>query len=353
MTPSTWHRLLMLASLVAITLAAPLHAAQHVNLLLYHHVNADTPRSTSLSPKEFAAHMAYLHDQGYHVVDLAQAINKIKAGQELPDKSIAITFDDAWRSIYDNALPIMEKYNYPFTVFVNTDPIDERNKMSMTWDMLRELKQRGGILANHTSDHDYLVRKPNYNQDWLQSTLNNIQAAQQRLEDETGPTPKWLAYPYGEYNLPLKQALKERGYIAFGQQSGGIAAFSDWQALPRFPAAGPYSNLKTLKLKLASQPMPVDYKAFAKTVVRTDLDDINPPVLSVTMLNQEKKGVRDQVRCFILGTAETPAWQDKQHWQISAAKALPAGRSRYNCTSPIWGQSNYYWLSQQWLIYQQ
>lgn len=353
MTSSALRHLFLLASVTALSLATPLHAAQHVNVLLYHHVNADTPRSTSLSPEEFAGHMAYLHEQGYQVVDLGEAMDLIQAGQELPEKSVAITFDDAWRSIYDNALPSMEKYDYPYTVFVNTDPIDERNKMSMTWDMLRELKQRGGTLANHTTDHDYLVRKPTYDQDWLQSTLDNIESAQQRLEDETGDTPKWLAYPYGEYNLQLKQALKERGYIGFGQQSGGIAAFSDWQALPRFPAAGPYSNLKTLKLKLASQPMPVDYQAFAETVVRVDQDDTNPPVLSVNMLNQEKKGVRDQVRCFILGSAETPDWQDKQHWQISAAKALPAGRSRYNCTSPIWGQSNYYWLSQQWLIYQE
>ena len=353
MTFSTLRHLLVLASVAALSLSTPLYAAQHVNVLLYHHVNADTPRSTSLSPGEFAAHMAYLHDQGYHVIDLGEAIDLIQAEQELPEKSVAITFDDAWRSIYDNALPIMEKYDYPYTVFVNTDPIDERNKMAMTWDMLRELKQRGGTLANHTTDHDYLVRKPTYDQDWLQSTLDNIESAQQRLIDETGDTPKWLAYPYGEYNLQLKQALKERGYIGFGQQSGGIAAFSDWQALPRFPAAGPYSNLKTLKLKLASQPMPVDYQAFAETVVRVDHDDTNPPVLSVNMLNQERKGVRDQVRCFILGSAETPTWQDKQHWQVSADNALPSGRSRYNCTSPIWGQSNYYWLSQQWLIYQE
>ena len=188
MTFSALRHLFLLVSATALSLATPLHAAQHVNVLLYHHVNADTPRSTSLSPEEFAGHMAYLHEQGYQVVDLGEAIDLIQAGQELPEKSVAITFDDAWRSIYDNALPIMEKYDYPYTVFVNTDPIDERNKMSMTWDMLRELKQRGGTLANHTTDHDYLVRKPTYDQDWLQSTLDNIESAQQRLEDETGDT---------------------------------------------------------------------------------------------------------------------------------------------------------------------
>ena len=341
----------LFVSTAALTLSTATLAADHFNTLLYHHVSDVTPRSTSLSPDEFAAHMAYLHDNNYAVVDLGEAISAVQAGMPLPEKSIVITFDDAWKNIYTNALPILEKYAYPYTIFVNTDPIDQGNRFAMTWDMLRDVKQRGGTLANHTSDHDYLVRKPEYNEQWLNDALANIDNAQQRLEDETGPTPKWLAYPYGEYNLTLKQALKDQGYIAFGQQSGGIAKFSDWQALPRFPAAGPYANLKSLKLKLASQPMPVDYAAFPEPVVRTDQGNANPPVLTATMLKQEKKGVRQQLRCFILGAAKSPEWSDTTHWQISADKALPEGRSRYNCTAPIWGQKNYYWLSQQWLIY--
>ncbi|MDP6968304.1 MAG: polysaccharide deacetylase family protein [Gammaproteobacteria bacterium] len=343
------HALRLFAILYAI--AFPVQAAQHINVLLYHHVSANTPPATSVSPDTFAGHMQYLHEHGYQVIDLGQALSLIQAKQELPANSVAITFDDAWRNIYTNALPIMEEYNYPFTVFVNTDPVDQNNGMAMTWDMLRDIKQRGGTLANHTRDHDYLVRKADYNQQWLADTLANIDFAQQRLQTETGSTPRWLAYPYGEYNQALKQALKARGYLAFGQHSGGIAAFSDWQALPRFPAAGPYSNLKTLRLKLASQPMPVDYQALPDTVIRLDQAANNPPTLSVKMLQQEKKGVRDQLRCFILGTAQTPTWQSQQHWQVSAAQALPSGRSRYNCTAPVWGQNNYYWLSQQWLVY--
>lgn len=341
----------LLASSVALLVATTGHAADHFNALLYHHVSDVTPRSTSLSPAEFAAHMAYLKDNDYTVVDLGEAIHAVQTGQALPDNSIVITFDDAWKNIYTNALPIMEQYGYPYTIFVNTDPIDQGNRFAMTWDMLRDVKQRGGTLANHTSDHDYLVRKPTYDDQWLADALANIDNAQQRLEEETGPTPKWLAYPYGEYNQSLKQALQQAGYIAFGQQSGGIAEFSDWQALPRFPAAGPYANLKTLKLKLASQPMPVDYSRFPETLVRTDAGDSNPPMLTVSMLKQEKKGVRQQLRCFILGSAKDPHWSDTTHWQIAADQALPKGRSRYNCTAPIWGQRNYYWLSQQWLVY--
>ncbi len=70
------------------------------------------------------------------------------------------------------------------------------------------------------------------------------------------------------------------------------------------------------------------------------------------MLTKEKKGVRDQLSCFILGSPQKPVWQDQQNWHISAEAPLPSERSRYNCTAPIWGQKNYYWMSHQWLVYE-
>ena len=262
-----------------------------------------------------------------------------------------ITFDDAWRDIYLQGLPLLKKYDYPFTVFVNTDPVDQNNRHTMTWDMLRDLKQQGVTLANHTRDHDYLVRKPLYDEQWLDATLDNINYAQQRLTDELGPVPKWLAYPFGEYNDQLKLALKNRGYIAFGQQSGGVAEFSDWQALPRFPAAGRYSNLQSLKTKLASQPLPANYTAFTNPVIRTDQGDQSQPLLEVELTKAQKLGVRQQLSCFIVGERQMPNWQGKMNFTVQANKSLVKGRNRYNCTAPIWGRKNYYWMSHQWLVY--
>jgi peptidoglycan/xylan/chitin deacetylase (PgdA/CDA1 family) len=326
-------------------------AADYFNILLYHHISATMPRSTSLTAQEFEGHLQYLKLNDYHVVDLAAAIELVQQGKPLPEKAVAITFDDAWRDIYVQGLPLLKKYDYPFTVFVNTDAVDQNNRHTMTWDMLRDLKQQGGTLANHTRDHGYLVRKPVYDESWLTATLDNINYAQQRLTDELGRVPKWLAYPFGEYNDQLKRALKQQGYIAFGQQSGGVADFSDWQALPRFPAAGNYSNLKTLKTKLASQPFPANYSAFANPVIRSDQAEPSQPLLTVELTKSQKLGVRQQLSCFIVGERQMPNWQDKMNFTVQSAKVLGQGRSRYNCTAPIWGQNNYYWLSHQWLVY--
>ena len=346
-------KLIRYLSIVSLGLMCPLTslASNSFNILLYHHISSTMPRSTSLSAQEFEGHLEYLKQNDYTVVDLASAITAVQQGTELPEKAIVITFDDAWRNIYEQGLPLLRKYDYPFTVFVNTDPVDQNNRHAMTWDMLRDLKKQGVTLANHTRDHDYLVRKPMYNDQWLAATLDNINYAQQRLTDELGPVPKWLAYPFGEYNNRLKHALKDQGYIAFGQQSGGVAEFSDWQALPRFSAAGRYSNLKTLKTKLESQPFPANYTAFSNPVIRTDQGEQSQPLLHVGLTQKQKLGVRQQLSCFILGERQMPNWQGKMNFTVQANKALGKGRNRYNCTAPIWGKEHYYWLSHQWLVY--
>ena len=340
-------------SLLCLGLMWPLTsvASDSFNILLYHHISSTMPRSTSLSADEFEGHLEYLKQNNYNVIDLAWAIDSVQQGKPLPKNAIVITFDDAWRDIYLQGFPLLKQYNYPFTVFVNTDPVDQNNRHTMTWDMLRDLKQQGVTLANHTRDHDYLVRKPIYDEAWLTAALDNIDYAQQRLTDELGPVPKWLAYPFGEYNNRLKLALKARGYIAFGQQSGGVAKFSDWQALPRFPAAGAYSNLKTLKTKLASQPFPAKYAAFNNPVVRLDQAEPSQPLLEVDLTQAQKLGVRQQLSCFIAGQRQMPQWQSQMKFTVQSKKPLGKGRNRYNCTAPIWGQQNYYWLSHQWLMY--
>ena len=211
----------------------------------------------------------------------------------------------------------------------------------MSWDQIREMKAYGADIANHTSDHDYLVRYDSLDQDRLNKNWQNILNAQQRLEAELGATPKWLAYPYGEYNSDLRDKLKTEGWIGFGQQSGGIAQFSDFQALPRFPAASVYANWDTLRVKLNSYPLPVNYDELPDPVISQ-----NPPELDLTMVQDLPR--RSELSCYINGDSYEPVWLDDKTVRIQADQALPKGRSRYNCTQPSM-KDHFYWFSYQWL----
>ncbi|WP_428241657.1 polysaccharide deacetylase family protein [Gynuella sp.] len=321
----------------------PAMAANSFNILLYHHVADNTPASTTISPKDFEAHLAFLKDNGYQVLSLEEALNNVINDHPLPDKSVAITFDDGFSSIYQNAFPLLKQYGYPFTVFVATDPIDHKFPQMMSWDMLREMKQAGAIIANHTTDHAYLVRTDDYSEQWLRKTLENIHHAQKRLTAELGDVPKWIAYPYGEYNDTLKKKMAEEGWIGFGQQSGGVAKFSDFTALPRFPAASSYANLKTLKTKLASLPLPVDYLGLPDTVTRTSKNN-----LTVNLNTRLKR--QNELRCYFNSNAYSPKVQSSS-FTVDIQQPFKAGRNRINCTVPHKSQPIYYWFSFQWLYW--
>ena len=321
----------------------PALAGQSFNILLYHHVADDTPPSTTISIAQFEAHLAFLKDNGYQVLSLDDALNQVINNQPLPDKAVAITFDDGYLSIYQNAFPLLKQYGYPFTVFVATGPIDHKYPQMMSWDMLREMKQAGAIIANHTTDHAYLVRKPEFSEQWLRMTQENINQAQQRLKEELGDVPKWIAYPYGEYNDELKKKLAEEGWIGFGQQSGGVAHFSDFTALPRFPAAGTYADLKTLKPKLASVPMPVDYVDLPDSVTREASN-------SITVNMNEKLKRQSELRCYFNGNVYEPDINSSS-FSVDIQQNFHQGRDRINCTIPSQVQPVFYWFSFQWVYW--
>ena len=140
-------------------LVIPARAANHAVILAYHHVSSDTPASTSVSVGTFEKHLSYLQQHNFTVIPLELLLKRLSSGEEVPDKSIAITFDDAYISVYTTAMPLLRQYNMPFTVFVNTEPVEKGYSNFMNWEQLRSLKSNGGAVANHSHSHAYLVRR--------------------------------------------------------------------------------------------------------------------------------------------------------------------------------------------------
>ena len=139
---------------LAFVCVAPSHGAV---VLQYHHVDSETPASTSTPPGRFAMHLDYLADNGFEVVRLERLVARIRQGLPLPDRTVAITFDDGYVSIYETAFPMLREKGWPFTVFVNSEPHDQRKPLFMSWDQLRELHAGGATIANHTVGHPSLL----------------------------------------------------------------------------------------------------------------------------------------------------------------------------------------------------
>lgn len=322
-------------------------SAHGVVILQYHHVSETTPAATSVTPAQFREQMQFLVDDGFKVIPLSQVVEAIKQKQDLSAKTVAITFDDGYRSIATTAHPILKEFGFPYTLFVAIEPIKQKFTEMMSWDELVKLAKEGADIANHSWAHEHLIRKlSNESQaQWIARIKTNILDTEKAILDATGHNFKMLAYPYGEYNQALQDMLTANGFVAFGQQSGAAGPYSPLTALPRFPVAGQYADLKSLKAKLYSLNMPV----ITQSPSDPELTGAHwRPELKVTLDMSDISAKK--VMCYIQGQgSKKPTWHSENEFSIQADLALPAGRSRYNCTAPSNARNGYYWFSQPWV----
>ena len=338
-----------------IIFAAPAHAAV---VLQYHHVDSATPASTSTSPERFAMHLDYLEDQGFDVVPLSDLVSALRAGEPLPDRAVAITFDDGYISIYDTAWPLLKARGWPFTVFVNSEPHDQGKPLFMSWDQLRELYAAGATIANHTVSHPYLLRppeglSPSQRTEWVEGEITR---AQRRIEIEIGSAPKLFAYPFGEYDNAVLAVVGALGYAGFGQQSGPLASYSDLRALPRFPFGGSYGDAQDFATKVNSLPLPLtsDGKAIrwysGSGQVLHDIVLPGPTARPVLILRTTAGFDGSRLACFTSGQGHALLERGGDGFRVQAQKPLGTGRARYNCTAPSGMTGRYFWYTQPWIV---
>jgi len=320
-------------------------AKDNAVILVYHHVSNSTPKATSVSPVTFRQHMQYLAEH-HQVLPLKEVIEALQNKQPLPDKVVAITFDDGYENIYENAHPILKEFAFPYTIFVNP-PLIGNVGYQLDWQQVKTMANEGASFANHGSQHAHMLLK---NQDesqenWLNRTMQEIDTAETILKENLGYSLKYFAYPYGEFDSNLKTRLSSQGYIGFAQHSGAIASYSDFSALPRYPAAGVYSNIETLKVKLNSLAMPVTDVSPRDPIVELPSQNKN---IKFTM--EAKDLTLQQINCFQSGEVLNKSIEGNTLF-VELNPIIQPGRHRINCTAPsISEKDRYYWFSQPFFV---
>jgi peptidoglycan/xylan/chitin deacetylase (PgdA/CDA1 family) len=150
------------------------------------------------------------------------------------DRTFAVTFDDAYRSVYDNARPVLAALGVPATVFVPTALVGSERPMAwpgtdqwlgspheneltpMSWDELGELSELGWELGSHSRTHP---RLPTLAPDALQDELAGSRAD---LEERIGTSCDTIAYPYGDYDAGVVAASRRAGFVAGGALAGRV-----------------------------------------------------------------------------------------------------------------------------------
>ena len=299
-------------------------------VLVYHHVSNDTPASTSVTPESFEAHLTYLAENDFKVLPLTEILNTLRRGKPLPANTVAITFDDAYQSVHDTAMPLLAKRGWPYTVFVNTEATSRTSSLYMDWEDLRRVLNNGGDVQNHSHSHDSLAfTKPGESEaQWQKRVRSDIGRAQTLIKDNLGIEPSLIAYPYGEYSEPLQSLVAELGLMGLGQHSGAIGVESDFLGLPRHPFYKGADSIERFATRVRTQPLAMTAQPRGPIKVNTQSN------ITLTL-----EGDLDGVNCFFDGN--TVAINNDS---ISNLGPFTKRRTKLNCTKSL-GSGVYQWWS--------
>ncbi len=330
----------------ATTIAAiSLQAEESAVVLIYHRFGEDQLPSTNVGLEQFDTQIAELKSGGYSFLSLGEIAKRLKNRLELPDKTIAITVDDAYKSVYTEGWPRLKAAGIPMTLFVSTDPVDAASSQDksnyMTWDDVRALKAEGVEIAHHTASHLHMPHAG------VEAAIADVRRASVRFDEELGSVPTLFAYPYGEYTLAIRDAIEAEGFTAaFAQYSGAAAIWHDLFALPRFPVNERYGNMERFKLISQSRALPVSDVVPSQVELT---DDRNPPVYGFT-IGENVRGI-SALACYPshLGGPADIIRIEGNRIEVRFDKPFPKGRNRINCTLPI-GKGRWYWHGRFFLV---
>ncbi len=188
-------------------------------VLCYHAVSPDWPAALSVRPDALERQLTFLSKRGYRGVPASEALD------EQSGRAVAITFDDAYRSVLELAKPILDRLDMRASVYVPTNwpgrdgPMTwpgiahwvggehEAELSCMSWDELCGLADAGWEIGSHTCSHPRLAELATEAE--IAEELERSRAA---CEEQLGGPCRSIAYPYGSYDERVVEAAERAGY---------------------------------------------------------------------------------------------------------------------------------------------
>ena len=231
-------------------------SVQTVPILCYHRFGTSTATTgwggkMTVSPSNFAAQLDWLARNDYHVIRLAQLQAFLDGKQALPKRSVVITFDDGYETVYRYALPLLRKYNFPATLFVYTDFIGAGDALS--WAQLQELSASGLVSVQaHSKTHRNLIERTTGEPDerYRQMLELEARAPREAIERKLPGSVRQYAYPYGDANEMVLDVLARQQYqLGVTVNPGGNAFYAQPLMLRRTMIYGDH-DLEAFKARL-------------------------------------------------------------------------------------------------------
>ncbi len=208
---------------------------QTVPVLAYHRFAENCKSALCMPLRVFDSQMKFLKENGYRAITPEDLLAFLEYRRALPKKSVWITMDDGYRSVYDIAYPILKKYGFTATLFVYTNFVGV-SKTAITWKQLRELKAAGFAVGSHTISHADLTNQKDGESEpeFLARLKNELSGSKKIIDKKLDQNTCWLAYPYGNYDPRVMRLSREAGYkISVSVKRGGNSFFVNPYAIRR------------------------------------------------------------------------------------------------------------------------
>jgi peptidoglycan/xylan/chitin deacetylase (PgdA/CDA1 family) len=226
-------------------------------VLCYHALSPTWQAALSTTPVRFERQISLLIARGYRPVTFTEA-TRAQSGERV----MAITFDDAYRSVLALARPILERHSAPATVFAPTDFIGSERPMSwagidhwlsgphaseltpMSWSELRALADAGWEIGSHTASHPHLTQVEEHRLD------DELQRSKATCEQQLACPCVSLAYPYGDVDRRVVAATARAGY----ETAAALPSRIDSRDPLDWPRVGVYHADDELRFRLKVSP---------------------------------------------------------------------------------------------------
>jgi len=211
-------------------------------ILLYHSVGGG---SVSTIREKFETQMNWLAENT--VVSSLDSLLRFK--ERANDKLlVTLTFDDGYRSLHDIAAPILARYGFPATVYLNSSHIgDSDNEASdvikghypgeqfMTWDEVHHLREQGWMIGSHGVEHLDVTTLTAVDME------HQLNFSKKTIEQRLGSECHHFSYTWGRYNQRIEMAVKNAGYrYAVAGKHAPVTKASNLLALPRLDVRREY-----------------------------------------------------------------------------------------------------------------
>ena len=204
-----------------------------VKILMYHWVSGDPGqrlREWGLTPDQFRAQMRLLHEKGYGTMGLDEVVEVVRGRQPIPQRKVALTFDDGYRDFLQDVAPVLEEYGFSATIFLVVDRVGETNAWDarhgdpqrplLSWREAAELASQGIEMGSHARSHRPLPELSDL------ELRDEIAGSKAILEDRLGREVAHFSYPHGLFDDRCLDVLESAGYqsacadIRGGNQEG-------------------------------------------------------------------------------------------------------------------------------------